>query len=269
MSTHRISLDAQQTANSVAAYLNLQNEDDLMPIKLGNWLNGIGSGEKVVKVRANISAVQADNSIVFASFVDGDTVTINGVTFTGKTSPSGAQQWAVGADDEACANNLVTKLNASTVNKIVGCIGASRRATIALSSFANTDYVTINGVILTGKTSPDLNNPYEFAIGGTDTITAKNLVNCINQNQDPAFYNLTVSSSSSTVTLNRIGSITASASAHATVASKTVILVCLIPGQIGNLCTLAISAHGSVGGANFSNGDEGTQYIFSQNYFTY
>lgn len=105
--------------------------------------------------------------------------------------------------------------------------------TITLSSFANTNTVTINGTVLTGATTPS--GASQFGIGTNDTATAANLAACINAN----------SSLYGTV--------------YATSSGAVVTVYCRVPGLIGNLCTLAISAHGSVSGANMTGGTDGTQ----------
>lgn len=43
-----------------------------------------------------------------------DTVTVNGVVFTAKSSPSGAYQFALGSDGATAATNLIAKLLAAT-----------------------------------------------------------------------------------------------------------------------------------------------------------
>ena len=111
--------------------------------------------------------------------------------------------------------------------------GAYAYDTVTLSSFANTNTVTINGVVLTGATLPS--GASQFGIGASDTLTAVNLAACINANS--SLYS----------------------SVYAVQSTNTVVVYCRVPGVIGNLCTAAISAHGSVTGANFANGTDGTQ----------
>lgn len=268
MSTHRISLDVSQNGQSVLNDINaIANESDSF-VRLGNYIQKLASGERRGKIRFNANAVQATGTVAFSSFIADDTVTVNGNVFTGKASPSGANQFAIGSTDEDCANNLAAKINASALDLMVGCVGAMRRGTIALSSFVTTDYITINGVVFTGKTSPADGNKFEFAIGLTDSSTAENAMNAINASLHPALAGLTVTRSSATLTFNFLGTLTLAISAHGTATSKTVVAYSLIPGQIGNLCSLAISAHGSVSGALLTGGTEGTQVIFSKNYTT-
>lgn len=265
MSNHRISIDTPLGGQFVVDQ-NIVADDPIQGQKIVNLLTGIASGIYQGKIRYNLNAVQAAGTITFASFADADTVTINGVVLTGKTSPVGTSQWAIGSTDEACANNLVAKVNASALSKIVGCVAASRRATIAISSMVDGDTVTINTVVFTAKNTPDTIDNRQFQVGNTDTATANNLMTAIANMVAKFPANLSgiaVTQSTSTLTLNYKGSLSVSSSAHATVASTIVVITSIIPGQIGNLCTLAISAHGSV--VSPTGGTEGTEIIEDDN----
>lgn len=268
MSTHRISIDTTESGASVIDLLALDTNDDFTPARLAAYIEAFVS-IKTGKIRTNLNAVQASGTITFSSFADADTVTLNGITFTGKTSPSGAQQWAVGASDEACANNFIAKINASAVNLIVGCMAASRRATVTLSSMVDGDTVTVNNHIFTAKNTPDPGVRNQFGVGSTDTITAANLAASINRSISYLVAGVVATSATTVVTINYLGTLTVASSAHATVASNIAVMVCIIGGQLGNLSSLAISAHGSVSGALLTGGTEGTENIYSQNYVTY
>lgn len=267
MSNHRLSIDTPLGGQYVVDQ-NIVADDPIQGQKILVLLQGIMSGIYQGKIRFNYNAVQAAGTITFSSFADSDTVTLNGVTFTGKTSPAGAQQWAIGSVDQDCANNLVVKINASAVNKIVGCLAASRRATVVISSMVDGDTVTINTVVFTAKNTPDASDNRQFQVGNTDTATANNLMTAIANMvaKFPALLSgIVVTQSTTTLTLNYKGSLSVASSAHATVASTIVVITCIIPGQIGNLCTIAISAHGSVSGANLASGTEGTEIIEDDN----
>jgi hypothetical protein len=100
--------------------------------------------------------------------------------------------------------------------------------TITFSSFTTSDTITIDGVTLTGGT--------DFAIGASDTATAANAVVAINADTTSGLNSMVVATSSGAV----------------------ITIKSLIPGYIGNMNTLAISAHGSVSGANLTGGTEDT-----------
>lgn len=261
MSNFRISVDAERNGQSVHDFISpLANESDFLT-RLSEIFNGIASGLIKAKLRLNTKSDQATGTVTFATLADNDTVTVNGVVFTAKTSPSGAQQFAVGSSDEAGANNFTAKINASVLAKIGGTIAAHRRGTITLSSFVADNTVTVNNVVFTGKASPS--GAKQFAIGTSDTITAANLRDAISAYGFGKI--VSVSASSAVVTVNFFDTLTLAISANGSVAAKISVMTCLIPGQIGNLCTLAIS-NGSVSGANLTGGTEGTETLYSKNY---
>lgn len=262
MSNHLITIDSPLGANHVKGVVLGGDSKDGFLSAIGELIHAIDGGIYSAKCRVKIGAASAAGTITFAAFADADTITLNGVVLTGKTSPSGASQFAVGASNEACSNNCVAKINASALDKIVGCFGASRRGTVLLNGFVDSDTVTVQGFVFTGKTTPTDGNQQQFRIGGTDAITAENLKNAVQSFQPTK--TLTVTRSSATLTFNFYGSLTLAASAHATVASDTVVVTSIVPGQIGNLQTLAISAHGSV--VAFAGGLEGTMYTENKNY---
>lgn len=221
---------------------------------LMSYLQGIGFGKPTsAMLKVNVGGVQAINRVTFASFAAANTVTLNGNVLTGDTT------FLVGASNEACANNFRTYVNVtSALAKILNTVKATRRATHTLSAFVADDTVTINGVKFTGKTTPT-DSRLHFAIGTTDTVTAANLVALLNRDERPSEINtLVASNSGAVVTLTFDGTLTTAASAHDTVASDMVDLTAVVPGTLGNLFTLAISANGSVTGANFASGTDGT-----------
>lgn len=266
MAQTRISVATPDPKEADQAALSFVSDSRTGVERIANFFNSIVTGRRTAKVRLNTGAVQAEGQVAFDSFADADTVTVNGVVITGKTSPSGAEEFAVGASDEACANNFYEKLKASALDKIVGVVVPYRRGTIVLSSFANGDTVTLNGLVFTGKTTPSSSTPTEFAIGGSDAKTAENLMNAINSCSKiyPTYLGkelLSISRSTATLTINMDRSMTFAASAHATLDNDMVQILCAHGGQIGNLMTLAISARGTK--TDPTGGTEGTETVFS------
>jgi len=129
-------------------------------------------------------------------------------------------------------------------NGFVHVGGTQATNTITFSSFVDADTITINGVVLTGKTTVVAAS--QFVIGASDTITAANLVYYLNNGKS------SVSSTFGAPPAKIWGVVTASS------AAGVVTLTAQETGAIGNLYTLAISAHGSIGGANFTSGADGT-----------
>jgi hypothetical protein len=269
MSVTRISIDTPYPAAADQGdLLQIANQPEGLA-RLARFIEKIAGGGKTAKVRLNTAAVQAEGQVAFDSFVQNDTVTINGVVFTGRDTPTTTIQFAVGASDEACANNFYEKLKASALDLIVGVITPFRRGTILLSSFVADDTVTINKLIFVGKASPSAADPRQFLIGSTDALTAANLLAAIQKCQAlfPASLGinlLAASVSSATITLDYDGSLVIANSAHATLDNDMVRIRAIAGGQAGNLCTLAISAHGSVSAAALTGGTEGTETVFAQ-----
>lgn len=118
--------------------------------------------------------------------------------------------------------------------------GVKATGTVTLSAFANADTFTINGVVFTGKTAAPGAN--EFLLGADDTSAAAAAVIVINAN----------------TTLDGM--------VIATSALGVITLTALVPGELGNAVTLAISAHGSVSGSGRmtggTNGDQETTHYF-------
>jgi hypothetical protein len=104
--------------------------------------------------------------------------------------------------------------------------------TITLSSFVATNTITVAGVTFTGVASGATGN--QFNIGASDTATAANAVAAINASTTSGLNSMVIASSSGAV----------------------ITITSLVPGYIGNMITLAISAHGSVSGANLTGGSE-------------
>jgi hypothetical protein len=168
MSLARLDIDLPWAQNALESHLLLNSGARRVKDNLGALLSALASGAvDQNSVKLVTGAVKASGTITFSSLVADDTVTINGVVFTAKASPSGANQFALGADDTAAAANLAAKINAS-----------------ALAKIANVVTATSNGAVVT--------------------------------------------------------------------------ITCVVPGLVGNLGTLAISAHGSVSGAALTGGAEAT-----------
>lgn len=152
------STNAQQDLIAESGYSMLAG------LKLKDYFKMITSGIRPGVVQTKVNAVKATGTVTFSSIVQNDTVTINGVVFTGKDSPSTAVQFQTGGTDAAAATSLAALINADT---------------------------TLDGMVVA------------TADGAVITLTA------------------------------------------------------LVPGELGNAVTLAISAHGSVSAARMSGGTNG------------
>ena len=266
MPVQRILIDVPVTGATFDAITNIQNNSREGITRLANYINGIASGSKSGQIRTLVNSVCASGTVTLNSFAAADYITINAVAFTARTSNPSTNEFLVGSTDEQAANNAIAVINASASNNIINMVHASRRGTLALSGFVNADYITINGVVFTGKTTPSSAVREQFKIGGSNTITAHNLAVAIGNSIDPRITGITATDSTGTVTVDFNGSLVMSASAHTTAANKIIVLTSRVNGTVGNLMTLAISARGSVSGANFSGGTAGTPYSFTTNY---
>lgn len=123
-----------------------------------------------------------------------------------------------------------------------GSAGVPSTNAVTFSSVVAADTVTINGVVYTGSDTATTSN-VQFKTGGTDTTAALSLANVIN--------GISANGTSVNPPAKINGIVMASA------ALGVVTLTAIEPGAIGNLYTLAISAHGSVTGATFASGADG------------
>lgn len=117
--------------------------------------------------------------------------------------------------------------------------GVAASATATLASVVAADTITICGVTLTAHASTQ--DGTHFVVGGTDTITAANLVTCIKANTTLSTF-LTASSALAVVTITALAA-----------------------GTSGNGYTLSESAHFTLSGAVFTGGaaDTGTTNSYS------
>ena len=118
-------------------------------------------------------------------------------------------------------------------NVEVGAGETRATGTVTFSSFVQPNTVTVNGQALTGVATPS--GVAEFAIGGSDTLTALNFAALVDDGGIAVFFGIVSADSSSTVAT----------------------LTADVPGVIGNAITLAISANGSVSGSRLSGGNDG------------
>jgi hypothetical protein len=128
--------------------------------------------ENMVKIMpgaelTEVGGAQATGTITFADeALANDIITINGVVFTCKASPSGDYEFAPGLDATASAANLVAKLNASsnlaveaaTYSPVAGVItvtyGDKGVVGNTFTLGENSSVVSVSGATLTGGVDP-------------------------------------------------------------------------------------------------------------------
>jgi len=92
----------------------------LLGTRLMQYVRSLMGGARSAALHIKVNAVKATGTVTLASFVADDTVTINGVVLTGKASPAGEAQFAVGVSDTADAAALAAAINAhSTLSLMV------------------------------------------------------------------------------------------------------------------------------------------------------
>jgi hypothetical protein len=160
-SVFSVIVTTQESAQAVKDKLQLSTVSPAALFdRLARYFDRIGSGNIGAKAYVATTVVQATGTITFASFADGDTIAVNGTTLTGKTSPSGAVQFAVGASNTACAANAAACINANTtVNKQVIATSALAVVTVTslvpgaygnLGTLAISAHGSVSGATLTG-----------------------------------------------------------------------------------------------------------------------
>lgn len=115
--------DSSQTVTDllgVDATNNVYSENGLR-----NLIERVLQGEQLAYAKVSTNPVQASGTITFSSLAADDTVTVNGVIFTAKVSPSGTNQFALGASDTIAAANFAAKINASALAGIVNVVTAT------------------------------------------------------------------------------------------------------------------------------------------------
>lgn len=135
------------------------------------------------------------------------------------TQPKGDPKFLISGFEKLMEQFLVGAFNS---NMDTWTNNGYSKGTVTLSSHIAGDTVTVNGVVLTASST--LQDATHYKIGATDAATAINLATCINA----ASVNTVVFAAQDTTTSTKVN------------------VWCRYPGTVGNLCTLAISAHGSV-----------------------
>lgn len=220
--------------------------------------------------------VQATGTITFSGICTaGQTVIVNGITFTSASSPSGAYQFAPGASATASATNLIAKLIAATDTELTVLSFTRSGATITITygvtgtagnsvtiagtyrvgvaatgsvnltagNAANGNTFTINGKTYTFQTSLT-NSDGNVLIGGSATASIANLVAAITLGAGSG----TTYAAATTAPSNVTGAVNGTT---ATVADITATAV----GTAGNSYTLAKSGTNlAISGATLSGG---------------
>lgn len=175
-------------------------------VDTGISIKGAGSKSSIIKPPLDNTTVldfkgKSEATITLASVVAGDTVTVGGLIFTAhaNTTTKANREFAINGDDTADVTELISCILDPTDGvPNVAAVNASTKLTLV--SVAAGDSLIINGLTFTAHANTTTKANREFAISGTDTADAYQLVLCIN---DPTYGvpGVTASNSGGTIKL--------------------------------------------------------------------
>lgn len=230
--------------------------------------SGAVSGADTVTINGTaLTAGQknATGTAAFSTIVAGNSVTLAGVTFTARASPSGVFEFALGASDTAAGAACAAAVSAYFA-------GVTGIGNVSFSTIVADNSVTLGGYTFTAKASPD-SSGLQFALGASDTTAAAALAAAVNA-WAPLKATVKAASAAGVVTftavngtlgsdvaLSKSGSpITASGTAlfnsvTASAATGTVTFRASVAGVTGNAITLSrVGSPITVSGAVLANG---------------
>jgi phage tail sheath gpL-like len=136
-------------------------------IRLANYMSKAALGDAYMSVDIQTSdkttLVAAAGTLTLTAVVNNDTCVVGTQTFTAKTSPSGANQYAVGMSDTATATNLAAAINAHTA--LSGALTATAALTVVTVTAKDRGSIG-NMVTLTG--SAHIAASASTLVGGVD-----------------------------------------------------------------------------------------------------
>lgn len=107
--------------------------------KLANHCVALASGNKTgttVISYNNGNAVRATNTITWTgASTNNDTIVVNGVTFTAKTSGATGNQWNIGSSASTAAANFASAYNSSTSGTLVSANALSGVVTLTAKTY--------------------------------------------------------------------------------------------------------------------------------------
>ncbi len=117
-----------------ARHRHLRTRDELLKL-ITKVANGSISGrvlagvEEIAGVTAAKDIFASATATIAATIVDGDTLVVNGVTYTWRTAPDASNEMGIGATDEESIDNAVRAINHHTAG---GLVFASKLSDTAL-----------------------------------------------------------------------------------------------------------------------------------------
>lgn len=177
MSIHIVDIVDDRNAATVQDFLRTSDKKQMLQ-GLRRVLQGIESGSYQGAVNVRTGAVKASGTLTFASVVNTDVLTINGVNFTCVTSGATGNQFNVGGSDTLSAAAAAAAINASATALVTdNVVATSSGAVLTITArYAGTmgncvtiasgdATITASGARLTGGSDGTETN---FDIGTTD-----------------------------------------------------------------------------------------------------
>lgn len=188
MANLTLTIDTGLTYDRLASKLDLKSSDHKQNLpKIANLLNAMAAGTCDFTSGLLDISKYAKGLITFtAAAVNNETLTINDVTFTAKTSGAVAAngEFDLSSTVATQAANLVAAVNASVDSKIDGVITASVFNTYIASitstgAASNNETFELNGVTFTAKSSGAVAANGEFDVSATPATQATNILAAI------------------------------------------------------------------------------------------
>lgn len=178
MSTLSIKVKLSDTA--VSEYVKASSNPREQALALEKLMRALKSGTKDGNLKISYSSsspVQASGTITVASIQADDTITIGKTTLTGKSSPSGENQFDSDGSNSVVAAAIAAKINAHSVLSLLGTATASNAVVtftahahgslgnhIALAS-SNGSRLAVSAAYLASGTGGEEAAPTSFTLG--------------------------------------------------------------------------------------------------------
>ncbi len=168
-SVFNLMITTQDSAQAVKDKFNLARQSPVALLdSIASYINRMAGGNISAKVYVSTTVVQASGTITLSSFVEDDTVTINGTLLTGKNTPSGAAQFAILGTDTLTAAALAACINANTtLNKQV--VATSALAVVTVSALVPGAFGNLGTIAISAHGS--VSGGGLLASGAQDAVT--------------------------------------------------------------------------------------------------